>query len=86
MKQRAVATVLVAALSAGAAPPALAGGITVPFFTNYFHKMHAKHEEKKEIARRQDAYRDWFYHKNGYYPTHDQFRQWYVETYHTDPG
>ena len=97
MKQRALATVLVAALSAGAAAPALADGAastrniilitaaTVPFAINYSRKLRAKREEEKEVSRRQDAYRDWFYHKYGYYPTYDQFKQWYVQTYNTNP-
>ncbi|MBV8374537.1 MAG: hypothetical protein JO302_03425 [Candidatus Eremiobacteraeota bacterium] len=97
MKQRALATVAAAVLSLGVTAPALAdgaastrniillSGATVPFIVNYSRKVREKHEEKKEVARRQDAYRDWFYHKYGYYPTYQQFQQWYVQTYNTNP-
>lgn len=98
MKQRALATVLVAALAAGASAPALADGAAstrniilfsaaaIPFAVNYSKKVRQKRQEEKEVDRRQDAYRDWFYHKYGYYPTYDQFKQWYVQTYNTNPG
>jgi hypothetical protein len=97
MKQRALATVVAAMLSVGVAAPALAdgaastrniillSGATVPFIVNYSRKLRQKHEEQKEVARRQDAYRDWFYHKYGYYPTYEQFKEWYVQTYNTNP-
>jgi hypothetical protein len=99
MKQRALAVALSAATLVGAsAAPALAdgaastrnililGAASVPLIVNYNHKVRAKRQEQQEVARRQDAYRDWFYHKNGYYPTYDQFKQWYVQTYNTNPG
>ena len=98
MKQRALATVLVAVLAAGASAPALADGAAstrniilfsaaaVPLAINYSRKVRQKRQEQKEVNRRQDAYRDWFYHKYGYYPTYDQFKQWYVQTYNTNPG
>lgn len=97
MKQRALATVLVAALAAGATAPALAdgaastrniilfGSAATVFTVNYVKKVREKRDEQKEVSRRQDAYRDWFYHKNGYYPTYDQFKEWYVETYKANP-
>jgi hypothetical protein len=98
MKQRALAAALTAALAAGTAAPALADGAastrniiifgtaSALLITSYNHKLRAKRQEQQEVARRQDAYRDWFYHKNGYYPTYEQFKQWYVETYNTNPG
>jgi hypothetical protein len=97
MKQRALATVAMAVLAAGAAAPALADGAAstrniillsaaaVPVAVNYSRKVREKHQEQKEVARRQDAYRDWFYHKYGYYPTYEQFKEWYVQTYNTNP-
>ena len=91
---------MTAALAASLAAPALAncGGSTntilfstaaaagsVPLVVNYNHKVREKRAEQQEVNRRQDAYRDWFYHKYGYYPTYDQFKQWYVQTYNTNP-
>ena len=99
-KPQALAAALTAALAVGAAAPALANGggstntillvtavtaASVPLVVNYNHKVRAKRAEEQEVNRRQDAYRDWFYHKYGYYPTYDQFRQWYVQTYGTNP-
>ena len=52
---------------------------------NYNHKVREKRAEQQEVARRQDAYRDWFYHKYDYYPTDEQFKQWYVQTYNQSP-
>jgi hypothetical protein len=52
---------------------------------NYNHKVREKRAQEQEVTRRQDAYRDWFYHKYGYYPTYDQFKQWYVQTYNKSP-
>jgi hypothetical protein len=101
MKQRALAAALTAALAAGSVAPAYADGAgstttiiialgvtaaAVPLIVNYNHKVRAKRQEQQEVARRQDAYRDWFYHKYGYYPTYDQFKQWYVQTYNTNPA
>jgi hypothetical protein len=99
-KPHALAAAMTAALAVGAVAPALANGQgstttiivlsaaavgSVPLIVNYNHKVRAKRLEEQEVARRQDAYRDWFYHKYGYYPTYDQFRQWYVQTYNTSP-
>ncbi len=95
-----LAAALTAALAASLAAPALANGggstntiifasaaaaASVPLVVNYNHKVRAKRAEQQEVERRQDAYRDWFYHKYGYYPTYDQFKQWYVQTYNTNP-
>ena len=101
MKRPQVLTaVLTAALAASSVAPAFAdgGGSTntiilvsaaaagsVPLVVNYNHKVREKRAEQQEVTRRQDAYRDWFYHKYGYYPTEDQFKQWYVQTYNTNP-
>jgi uncharacterized ion transporter superfamily protein YfcC len=101
MKQRALAAAFTVALAASAVAPALADGAastrnivifsavavgSVPLVVNYNHKVREKRQEEQEVNRRQDAYRDWFYHKYGYYPTEDQFKQWYVQTYNTTPN
>ena len=97
MKQRVIAFVLTVALATGAVGPALANGAASTrniillgtaagiLVTNYNHKMRAKRQQQKEVTRRQSAYRDWFYHKYNYYPTYDQFKQWYVKTYGVNP-
>jgi hypothetical protein len=101
MKQpHALAAVMTAALAASVVTPALANGAgstttiivlsaaaaaSVPLVVNYNHKVREKRVQEQEVNRRQDAYRDWFYHKYGYYPTYDQFRQWYVQTYNANP-
>jgi thiamine pyrophosphate-dependent acetolactate synthase large subunit-like protein len=99
-KPQALAAALTAALAVSTAAPVLADGsgstntiiavsaaaaASVPLVVNYNHKVRAKRAETQEVDRRQDAYRDWFYHKYGYYPTYDQFKQWYVQTYNTNP-
>ena len=99
-KPQALAAATAAALAATLALPALANGggstntillvtgvtaASVPLVVNYNHKVREKRAEEQEVTRRQDAYRDWFYHKYGYYPTEDQFKQWYAETYHANP-
>jgi hypothetical protein len=99
-KPQALAAALTAALAVSIAAPVLADGsgstntiiavsaaaaASVPLVVNYNHKVRAKRAETQEVDRRQDAYRDWFYHKYGYYPTYDQFKQWYVQTYNTNP-
>lgn len=99
-RERALAAVLTAALAASAVAPALADGAastrniimfsaiavgSVPLVVNYNHKVREKRAQQQEVDRRQDAYRDWFYHKYGYYPTYDQFKQWYVQTYNKSP-
>jgi hypothetical protein len=100
-KPQVLAAAITVALTAGAAAPAFADGsgstntiifasaaaaASVPLVVNYNHKVREKRAEEQETTRRQDAYRDWFYHKYGYYPTYDQFKQWYVQTYNKDPG
>ncbi|HTU82799.1 MAG TPA: hypothetical protein VMF61_11755 [Candidatus Acidoferrales bacterium] len=97
MKQRALAAVLALAMAGGIASPALAdgaastrniiifGAIGTWAAVTYSRKARAKRAEEQEVARRQDAYRDWFYHKYGYYPTYEQFKQWYVQTYNAQP-
>ncbi|MDE2481694.1 MAG: hypothetical protein KGN02_05855 [bacterium] len=97
MKQRVMAAALAAALSVGMAAPALADGAASTrniillgtaagiLVTNYNHKVREKRAQQQEVTRRQEAYRDWFYHKYGYYPTYDQFKQWYLQTYGVNP-
>ena len=97
MRQRLLAAALTVALGAGAVAPALADGAASTrniilmgtaagiLITNYNHKVRTKREEQQVVTRRQQAYRDWFYNKYGYYPTYEQFKQWYVDTYHADP-
>ncbi len=97
MKQRAMAAALAAAIGLGATAPALANGAARTrniillgtaagiLITNYNHKVREKRAEQGEVQRRQSAYRDWYYKKYGYYPTQDQFDQWYKETYGVTP-
>ena len=40
---------------------------------------------REESARRQTAYKTWFYRKYGYYPTAGQVHDWYVRSYGVDP-
>ena len=97
-RTHALAAAMAVALGVSLAAPALANGTTntillgtavtagsIPLVVNYDHKVREKRQQEQEVTRRQDAYRDWFYHKYGYYPTYDQFRQWYVQTYGTNP-
>ena len=97
MQKRALAAVLAIAMSAGTAAPALADGAASTRNIIIFGAIatfgaiqiskgaRAKRDKEQEVARRQDAYRDWFYHKYGYYPTYDQFKEWYVQTYNANP-
>jgi hypothetical protein len=97
MKQRVLAAALVAALGLGASAPALADGAASTrniilfgtgagiLITNYNHKVREKRAEQREVERRQSAYREWYYHKFGYYPTEEQFEQWYKQTYGVQP-
>lgn len=101
MKQpQVLAAALTAALAASAVAPAFADGSgstntiifasaaavgSIPLVVNYNHKVREKRAEQQEVTRRQDAYREWFYQKYGYYPTYDQVKQWYVQTYKTEP-
>jgi predicted component of type VI protein secretion system len=99
-KPQALAAAMTVAFLASAAAPAVANGggstntiilvtavtaASVPLAINYNHKVREKRLEEQQVTRRQDAYRDWFYHKYGYYPTYEQFRQWYVQTYNSSP-
>ena len=54
--------------------------------TNYNHKKRIKQNEQKVQARRQASYRAFLYHKYGYYPTDQQFHDWYVRTYGVQPS
>jgi hypothetical protein len=101
MKHRVLAMALAAALSAGIFGTqfgtALADGAASTrniillgvgggfLVTNYNHKVRAKRVEQQQVTRRQSAYRDWFYSKYSYYPTYDQFKEWYVKTYGVNP-
>ena len=99
MKLRIVTTgALTAALALGSMFPALAdgaastrniilGGAAAAIgVTNYNHKKRIKQQEMQEQARRQQAYRDWYYKKYGEYPTDQQFRDWYTRTYGVKPS
>jgi len=99
MKLRIVTTgALTAALALGSMVPALAdgaastrniilGGAAAAIgVTNYNHKKRIKQQEMQEQARRQQAYRDWYYKKYGEYPTDQQFRDWYTRTYGVKPS
>ncbi|HKU67751.1 MAG TPA: hypothetical protein VJP85_08245 [Candidatus Baltobacteraceae bacterium] len=97
MKQRALAAALAAAIGLGATAPALADGKASTrniilmgtgagiLITNYNHKVREKRAQQQQVQRRQSAYRDWYYKKYGYYPTQDQFEQWYKQTYGESP-
>ena len=97
MKQRLVAAALAAAMGLGTMAPALADGKASTrnilvlgtaagiLITNYNHKVRARRAEDKQVVRRQTAYRDWYYKKYGYYPTEEQFDQWYKQTYGVNP-
>ncbi len=97
MKHRVLAAALVAAMGLGASAPALADGKAstrnIILFgtaagvavTSYNHKLREKRAEQQEVNRRQSAYRDWYYKKFGYYPTQEQFDQWYRQAYGVSP-
>lgn len=97
MKHKLLATALTAAISFGTLAPALAdgaastrniligGAAAAVLITNYNHKKRIKQAELREQARRQSAFRSWFYRKYGYYPTEAQYRQWYWRTYGQNP-
>ncbi|GAC1656022.1 MAG: hypothetical protein NVS9B12_07480 [Vulcanimicrobiaceae bacterium] len=98
MKHKLLATALAAMISLGTLAPALAdgaastrnilvgGAAAAVLITNYNHKKRIKQNELKEQNRRQSAYRSWFYHKYGYYPTEAQFKSWYYRTYGQNPS
>jgi hypothetical protein len=97
MKHKLLATALTAAISLGTLAPALAdgaastrniilgGAAAAVLVTNYNHKKRIKQAELREQARRQSAFRSWFYRKYGYYPTEAQYKQWYWRTYGQNP-
>jgi hypothetical protein len=100
MTRKILTTVLAAAITAGPlAAPALAdgaastrniligiGAAAAVAITNYNHKKRVKQAEQQQTTRRQASYRAYFYHKYGYYPTDQQFRDWYVRTYGVEPS
>jgi hypothetical protein len=63
-----------------------AGAAAALGVTNYNRKKHLKADEQQQSARRQAAYKAYFYHQNGYYPTSQQVRDWYLKTYGTEPS
>ncbi|MFY9781085.1 MAG: hypothetical protein WAJ85_11315 [Candidatus Baltobacteraceae bacterium] len=100
MKKIILAPALAAAIAAGPlAGPALAdggasthnililgaGAAAAIGLTNYNHKKHAKAQEQQESTRRQAAYKAYFYHQNGYYPTTQEVHDWYLKTYGSEP-
>jgi hypothetical protein len=97
MKQRALAAALAAALGLGMTAPALANGAAATrnivlfgtaagiLITNYNHKVRERRAQQQQVDRRQAAYREWYYKKYGYYPTQEQFDQWYKQTYGVIP-
>lgn len=97
IKQKVLAVALASVMSLGVAAPAFANGAASTrnillggaaaaiLVTNYNHKVRAKRAEQREVTRRQSAYRQWYYHKYGYYPTDDQLRRWYFQTYGVYP-
>ena len=99
MNKKLVTSALAAAIAIGPlAGPALAdgaastrniiigiGAAAAVGITNYNHKKRIKQNEMKEQARRQTSYRAYFFHKYGYYPTDQQFHDWYVRTYGVQP-
>jgi hypothetical protein len=92
------ASVLAATVSLGTMTPAFAdgaastrniliGGATAAItLVNWNKKKRQKQEEQREQARRQAQYRSYFYNKYGYYPSNDQFRDWYFRTYGVNPS
>jgi hypothetical protein len=80
MKKLLTAGALAATMTFGAIAPALAdgaastrniiigGAAAAVLITNYNHKVRQKREEQRAQARRQAAYRSYFYRKHGYYP------------------
>jgi len=92
------ASALAAAVTVGSLAPALAdgaastrniilGGAAAAIgITNYNHKKRIKQEEQREQARRQANYRSYFYNRYGYYPSQQQFSDWYYRTYGVRPS
>jgi hypothetical protein len=92
------ATVLAAAVTVGTMAPAFAdgaastrniiigGAAAALTIVNWNRKKRAKQQEAREQTRRQAQYRSYFYNKYGYYPSDDQFRDWYFRTYGVNPS
>ncbi len=92
------ASILAAAVTASSMTPAFAdgaastrniliGGAAAAIgIVNWTKKRRIKQEEQREQARRQAQYRSYFYSKYGYYPSNDQFRDWYSRTYGVNPS
>ncbi|GAC1410555.1 MAG: hypothetical protein NVSMB64_19730 [Candidatus Velthaea sp.] len=92
------ASALTLAVTAGSIAPALADGAAstrniilglgaaAVVVTNVNHKKRIKREEMREQSRRQSSYRSYYYHRYGRYPTEQQFRDWYLQTYHVNPS
>jgi hypothetical protein len=81
MTKRILATALATAVTIG--PLAASAGTrttTAVTFTAYNHKTH-KQGKITAQSRRQASYRAYYYHKYGYNPTGQQFRDWYARTY-----
>jgi hypothetical protein len=97
MQQRVLAAALAAVLSGSTIAPAMADGAASTrnilllgtgagiVITKHNHKVRAQRDKQQVVERRQTAYRDWFYHKYGYYPTYEQFKKWYYDTYGVNP-
>ncbi|HEV3156821.1 MAG TPA: hypothetical protein VGZ00_05685 [Candidatus Baltobacteraceae bacterium] len=99
MKNKLIVSILAATLVWGAtAAPALAdnaastrnifivGAAAAVGIINYNHNKHLRDKELEEQGRRQASYRSYFYHKFGYYPSEQQFRDWYFKTYGVYPS
>ena len=65
---------------------AVVGAAIAVFVSNYNHKKRIKREEMREQARRQTAYRTWYYEHYGYYPSNEQFQDWYLRRYRVNPS
>ncbi len=101
MKLKSIATGLMAATIAlgPMATPALAdggastrnillgiGAAAAVGVTNYNHKKKIKQQENQQESRRQSSYRQYFYNKYGYYPSEQQYSDWYYRNYGVNPG
>ena len=94
------AAVLAATITVGSvAAPALADGLTstrniftvigaaaAVGITNYNHKKRIKNQEMQQEEHRQSSYREWYYDRHGYYPTHDSYVNWYYSKYGVRPS
>jgi len=92
------ASALAAAVTVGSIAPALAdgaastrniliGGAAAALgLTNLNRKKRISQEQQREQARRQADYRSYFYNRYGYYPSQQQFNDWYYRTYGVRPS